>query len=223
LIPTRSRFAAATLMLAFTVAILVALSVHPRTSTVDAATMAPVTQPAHRDTLSSASEPTSAPTTTAAAVAYAAKAYVTPTTVAWTVPPTTAAWVAPTTTAKPVASTTTSTYPWPKPAAAPSTTAAPVYVPPPTTAPSGGGSSSDMAFLACVRQRESGGNYGAVNAGGYYGAYQFSISTWNGTASYAGRGDLVGVRPDHASPGDQDAMALTLLRWQGRGPWGGYC
>jgi hypothetical protein len=79
-----------------------------------------------------------------------------------------------------------------------------------------------MAFLACVRQRESGGNYQAVG-NGYYGAYQFSISTWNATAQHAGRGDLVGVRPDHAAPADQDAMALVLLHWQGRAPWGGYC
>jgi muramidase (phage lysozyme) len=76
--------------------------------------------------------------------------------------------------------------------------------------------------LACVKQRESGGNYQAVGAG-YYGAYQFAPSTWDATARHAGRLDLVGVRPDRASPADQDAMALHLLQWQGRAPWGGYC
>jgi hypothetical protein len=65
--------------------------------------------------------------------------------------------------------------------------------------------------------------YTAVNPAGYYGAYQFAISTWDNTARYAGRPDLVGVRPDRAAPGDQDAMATALYRWQGSAPWGGAC
>jgi hypothetical protein len=88
-------------------------------------------------------------------------------------------------------------------------------------APSGSG--GEAATLACIRRRESGGNY-AINTGnGYYGAYQFAQGTWDNTARYAGRPDLVGMRPSSASPGDQDALALALLRWQGLGPWGGYC
>ena len=78
-------------------------------------------------------------------------------------------------------------------------------------------------FLSCVRQRESGGYYGAVSPSGYYGAYQFSPSTWNVTASHVGRIALVGVRPDRASPWDQDDMAWTLYQWQGASPWGGHC
>jgi septal ring factor EnvC (AmiA/AmiB activator) len=78
-------------------------------------------------------------------------------------------------------------------------------------------------FLSCVRQRESRGYYGAVNSGGYYGAYQFAIRTWNTTAAHAGRPQLIGVRPDRASPWDQDELAWVLYQWQGKGPWGGSC
>jgi hypothetical protein len=82
----------------------------------------------------------------------------------------------------------------------------------------------DDPFLACVRQRESSGNYGAVNpAGPYLGAYQFLQSTWNVTASHAGRSDLVGVPANVASAYDQDEMAWALYQWQGPGPWGGGC
>jgi hypothetical protein len=79
-------------------------------------------------------------------------------------------------------------------------------------------------FLTCVRQRESGGNYGAVNpAGPYLGAYQFLQSTWNVTATHAGRSDLVGVPANLATPYDQDEMAWALYQWQGTAPWGGGC
>jgi hypothetical protein len=80
-------------------------------------------------------------------------------------------------------------------------------------------------FLACVRQRESGGNYGIYNAGGSgaAGAYQFLPGTWNSIAASTGRGDLVGVDPAKASPADQDAMAQALYAQQGSAPWGGEC
>lgn len=103
---------------------------------------------------------------------------------------------------------------------------APVAVPvvPPAAPPAGGGSSHhDDPFLVCTRARESSGNYGAVSPSGYYGAYQFSPSTWNVTAQHAGRLDLVGVLPSSASVADQDTMAWTLYTWQGNGPWGGRC
>jgi hypothetical protein len=98
----------------------------------------------------------------------------------------------------------------------------PVTSPPPPP-PSGSNSHHNDPFLSCVRQRESRGYYGAVNGGGYYGAYQFAIRTWNITASHAGRPQLIGVRPDRASPWDQDELAWTLYQWQGKGPWGGHC
>jgi hypothetical protein len=82
----------------------------------------------------------------------------------------------------------------------------------------------DDPFLTCVRLRESGGNYSAVNAAGpYLGAYQFLQATWNLTASHAGRAGLVGVPANTATPYDQDDMAWTLYQWQGMGPWGGSC
>lgn len=78
-------------------------------------------------------------------------------------------------------------------------------------------------FLACTRARESSGNYTAVSSSGYYGAYQFSPTTWNVTASHAGRLELVGVLASNASQYDQDDMAWTLYQWQGTAPWGGRC
>jgi hypothetical protein len=80
-------------------------------------------------------------------------------------------------------------------------------------------------FLSCVRNRESGGNYGVYNQGGSgsAGAYQFLPGTWNSVASSVGRADLVGVDPAQASPADQDAMAQALYAQQGTAPWGGGC
>jgi peptidoglycan hydrolase CwlO-like protein len=127
--------------------------------------------------------------------------------------------------------TTTPTTAGAAPAAsAPSTTTTTVPAPPAPTPPPdysgtpGVSSHHDDPFLTCVRQRESGGNYGAVNpAGPYLGAYQFLQSTWNVTAAHAGRSDLVGVPANVASAYDQDEMAWTLYQWQGPGPWGGGC
>jgi peptidoglycan hydrolase CwlO-like protein len=132
------------------------------------------------------------------------------------------------------AATTTTTAPGPgAPAAAPSTTSTTSAPPPAPSAPPpppdysgtpGVSPHHDDPFLSCVRQRESGGNYGAVNPSGpYLGAYQFLQSTWNVTAAHAGRGDLVGVPANLASAFDQDEMAWALYQWQGKGPWGGSC
>jgi len=151
---------------------------------------------------------------------------------------------APTTTAAPSTSSTTAKASSTTTSAAPSTTKAPTvaaaqvaappttaYIPPTTAAPTTtakpappAGTQSEAAFLACVRQRESGGNYGAVSPGGtYMGAYQFAQSTWDGTAQMAGRGDLVGKKPNLAAPSDQDQLAITLYRSAGAAPWGGHC
>jgi hypothetical protein len=75
-------------------------------------------------------------------------------------------------------------------------------------------------FLQCVRQAESGGNYGAVSPNGeYMGAFQFSQPTWNYAANAAGRGDLVGVPPNEASKPDQDTVAVALYSLDGERPW----
>ena len=114
------------------------------------------------------------------------------------------------------------------PAAPTTTTPTPAPVTTSTPAPpsgSGGVSSvHDEPFLVCTRARESDGNYSVVSSGGsYYGAYQFSPTTWNVTASHLGRLDLVGVLPSQASEADQDDMAWALYQWQGNAPWGGRC
>ena len=61
---------------------------------------------------------------------------------------------------------------------------------------------------------ESGGNPRAVNPAGYYGLYQFSVSTWRGVG---GSG-----MPHHASPAEQTKRAQILYSRSGRSPWP-YC
>ncbi|MCX6510423.1 MAG: transglycosylase family protein [Actinobacteria bacterium] len=136
----------------------------------------------------------------------------TTTSVAVTVPAAVAT-SAPTTTAAPaakvapraVAPTTTTTAPRPV------VTAAPVV-------------QSEAAFLACVRERESHGNYSASDPSGtYLGAYQIYQGGWDSVASRIGRTDLIGVPPNQASPADQDTVAAAMFRLSGRAPWGGIC
>jgi uncharacterized protein YabE (DUF348 family) len=77
----------------------------------------------------------------------------------------------------------------------------------PTVAPTADGLNW-AALAAC----ESGGNPRAVNPAGYYGLYQFSLSTW---ASVGGSGN-----PIDASPSEQLARAQTLYARSGAGQWG---
>jgi LysM repeat protein len=79
--------------------------------------------------------------------------------------------------------------------------AAPVVV-------SGGGAGG---VWACIRQHESGGNYATNTGNGYYGAYQFSLSTWR---AMGGSG-----LPSNAPPAVQDAMAQKLQAQSGFGQW----
>ncbi len=65
--------------------------------------------------------------------------------------------------------------------------------------------------LAKIRACESDGNYRANTGNGYYGAYQFSASTWR---SVGGRG-----LPHEASPRTQDRLAARLMRTQGPSAW----
>lgn len=93
----------------------------------------------------------------------------------------------------------------------------------PGAAATGGPVPGEDAYLACVRQRESGNGYRQVNPrSGASGAYQFLPDTWQSTARHAGRPDLATISPHAASAADQDAMARHLLRWQGRTPWAGW-
>jgi uncharacterized protein YabE (DUF348 family) len=71
---------------------------------------------------------------------------------------------------------------------------------------------SDGLNWAALAKCESGGNPRAVNPAGYYGLYQFSLSTWH---SVGGSGS-----PLDASAGEQTARAQTLYARSGAGQWG---
>ena len=71
---------------------------------------------------------------------------------------------------------------------------------------------ADGLNWAALAQCESGGNPRAVNPAGYYGLYQFSLSTW---ASVGGSGN-----PIDASPSEQLSRAQTLYARSGAGQWG---
>jgi LysM repeat protein len=70
-------------------------------------------------------------------------------------------------------------------------------------------------ILARVRMRESGGNYADNTGNGYYGAYQFSLSTWESVGG-------IGL-PSSASPAEQDALAQKLYSERGCSPWPNTC
>lgn len=71
---------------------------------------------------------------------------------------------------------------------------------------------ADGLNWAALAQCESSGNPRAVNPAGYYGLYQFSLSTWR---SVGGSGN-----PVDASPAEQTARAQTLYNKAGAGQWG---
>jgi resuscitation-promoting factor RpfB len=75
-------------------------------------------------------------------------------------------------------------------------------------APGGSAASLNWAALA---QCESGGNPRAVNPNGYYGLYQFSLSTWH---SVGGSGN-----PIDASATEQTHRAMILYNKAGAGQW----
>jgi uncharacterized protein YabE (DUF348 family) len=72
--------------------------------------------------------------------------------------------------------------------------------------------SADGLNWAALAKCESGGNPRAVNPAGYYGLYQFSLSTWR---SVGGSGN-----PVDASPDEQTARAQMLYARSGAGQWG---
>jgi len=78
----------------------------------------------------------------------------------------------------------------------------------PYSAPATGAEGLNWAALA---QCESGGNPRAVNSAGYYGLYQFALSTWY---SVGGTGN-----PIDASPEEQTYRAQVLYSRSGAGQW----
>jgi hypothetical protein len=110
----------------------------------------------------------------------------------------------------------------PPPAASQPTSSASPPVAPPTATATGGATTDPVlnAFLQCVVQAESGGDYGAVSPDGLYmGAFQFSQPTWNLAAQAAGLPGLVGVPPNTTSKADQDTVAVALYALDGEQPW----
>lgn len=67
-----------------------------------------------------------------------------------------------------------------------------------------------------LRMCESGGNYQRNSNNGFYGAYQFMISTWDRVAKKI-RPELAGIRPDLAAPADQDYMVIENARMSSGG------
>lgn len=74
------------------------------------------------------------------------------------------------------------------------------------------GASVDSLNWPALAKCESGGNPKAVNPAGYYGLYQFSLSTWR---SVGGSGN-----PINASPAEQLMRAKILYKKAGAGQWG---
>ena len=74
-------------------------------------------------------------------------------------------------------------------------------------------------FLACVRRRESGGDYTAENSTSTAsGAYQFLDSSWRTLSARAGYGGY-GGHAAYAPPEVQDAVAVWTVENIGRSPW----
>lgn len=103
------------------------------------------------------------------------------------------------------------------------TTTTTIYVAPTTTVPIQApvvvSQSAPNDFLACVKQRESRGDYGAYNPSGAGGAYQMMPDTANTVAKWMNRPDLVGIGAQNWAPVDQDAGALVLYQHMGESPW----
>lgn len=74
-----------------------------------------------------------------------------------------------------------------------------------------GGNGSLAQDFYRLRVCESGNNYQDDSGNGYYGAYQFAMSTWEGL----GYGGL----PSGAPPAQQDQAAYTLYQRDGWGQW----
>ncbi len=97
--------------------------------------------------------------------------------------------------------------PAPPPTTVPPTTVPPTTVPPTTvaaTAPAGG-------VWYELRMCESDGDYSINTGNGFYGAYQFALSTWLGLG-------FTGL-PSDAPPAVQDRAAQELQARSGWGQW----
>ncbi len=85
------------------------------------------------------------------------------------------------------------------------------YVPPTTTATSTAAVAPAGGVWYELRMCESGNNYSENTGNGYYGAYQFALSTWYGLG-------FTGL-PSNAPPAVQDEAAAQLQAQSGWGQW----
>lgn len=114
----------------------------------------------------------------------------------------------------------------PAPAAIPAPTPPPAQTPPPTpsnapvqtvvatptpTPSAAQSANASSAAWQALRICESGDNYSTDTGNGYYGAYQFALSTWQ-SLGYSGL-------PSQATPAVQDAAAQRLYDIAGWSPW----
>jgi hypothetical protein len=76
---------------------------------------------------------------------------------------------------------------------------------------SSGSGAAPSATLTAIAQCESGGNPTTDTGNGFYGKYQFTLSTWQ---SVGGSGN-----PAQASEAEQDQRAAKLYAQQGSAPW----
>ena len=113
--------------------------------------------------------------------------------------------VTPTSQAPPPPPTTTT-----PPTTTPPTTTTPTTTTPPTTTPPTSGGDLGGVWLQ-LRICESGNNYSENSGNGYYGAYQFALSTWV-AIGYSGL-------PSDAPPAVQDQAAEKLQAMAGWGQW----
>ena len=72
-------------------------------------------------------------------------------------------------------------------------------------------SAATASDFSRLRACESSGNYRISTGNGYYGAYQFDLSTWRGLG--------YGGYPHQAAPATQDAAARRLQAARGWQPW----
>ncbi|HZD65357.1 MAG TPA: transglycosylase family protein [Acidimicrobiales bacterium] len=73
------------------------------------------------------------------------------------------------------------------------------------------GASTSTGAWQALRQCESGGDYATNTGNGYYGAYQFSLATWQ-SLGYSGL-------PSDAPAATQDQAARQLLAQAGPAQW----
>jgi hypothetical protein len=74
-----------------------------------------------------------------------------------------------------------------------------------------GGTVSTPGYLQAIAACESGGNPATDTGNGFYGKYQFTLSTWQ---SVGGSGN-----PAAAPEAEQDRRAAALYAQQGSSPW----